>query len=583
MTRRQRLTRNRLRTCLAIVFLIFGIFGLRLFQIQGVDSQAYATMAVQAGTTKVSIPAPRGEITDRNGVELASSTDGLTLTADPSMTKAGAPKIARILVEALGDKIDYFDTVAKLRTPKSRFVYLIHQVPQWTADKALAKITAAGFTGVFSESESLRTYPGGTLAANLLGYLDGSGNGVAGLEQEYNKTLTGTNGSSTYEVSPMTGVRIPMADSTVTKMVPGSDVTTTIDRDLQWYSDQRLADAVRASGSDWGLALTMDVKASQIVAISQVPTFNPDKKTGMNDYNTVSRSLQTVYEPGSVQKTVTMAALADQGKITPETKIVVPSKLTIDGFPIGDYWQHGTLHLTAAGVIAKSSNLGTIVASQQMDDKTMHKYLVKFGFGAKTGIGLPGESNGILAPAKTWTKANHATIAFGQGISVTALQMVRAVGAIANGGVMVDPSVVTGTIAPDGKKTSIEAPTGKRVVSPTAAATVTRMMEAVTAPDGTAPAAAIDGYRVAGKTGTAWRVNPDTGRYVHGQNTVSFMGFAPADNPRFLTYIVLDKPFANAGGGSTAGPVFHDIMSMALERFGVAPTGSKSPKVAQTW
>ena len=583
MTRRQRLTRNRLRMCLAIVFLIFGIFGLRLFQIQGIDSQAYASMAVRDGTAQVSIPAPRGKITDRNGVELASSTDGLTLTADPSMTKADAPKIARILVEALGDKIDYFDTVAKLRTPKSRFVYLIRDVPQWTATKALDKIRAAGFTGVFSEKESLRTYPGGTLAANLLGYLDGSGNGVAGLEQEYNKVLTGKNGSSTYEVSPITGVRIPMADSTVTKMVPGSDVTTTIDRDLQWYADQRLADVVRASSSDWGLALTMDIRTGQIVQMSQVPTFNPDKKTGMNNYNTVSRALQTVYEPGSVQKTVTMAALADQGKITPETKIVVPSKLTIDGFPIGDYWQHGTLHLTAAGVIAKSSNLGTIVASQQMSDQTMHDYLVKFGFGAKTGIGLPGESNGILAPAKTWTKANHATIAFGQGISVTALQMVRAVGAIANGGVMVDPSVVTGFIAPDGTKTTTPASSRKRVVSPKAAATVTRMMEAVTAPDGTAPAAAIDGYRVTGKTGTAWRVNPDTGRYVRGQNTVSFIGFAPADNPRFLTYIVLDKPFANAGGGSTAGPVFRDIMSMALERFGVVPTGSKNPKVAQTW
>ena len=582
MTRRQRLTRNRLRMCLAFVCFIFGIFGLRLFQIQGIDAQAYASMAVQAGTSKVSVPAPRGKITDRNGVELASSTEGLTLTADPSMTAANAPKIARILVETLGNRIDYFDTVAKLRAPKSRFVYLIRQVPQWTANKALDKIAKAGYTGVFPQEESIRTYPGGTLAANLLGYLDGSGTGVAGLESEYNKILTGKNGSSTFELSP-TGQRIPMADSTVTEMVPGSDVTTTIDRDLQWYADQRLADSVRATGSDWGLAMTMDVRTGQLVQVSQVPTFNPDKQTGMEDYNTVSRLLQTVYEPGSVQKTITMAALADQGKITPETKISVPSKLIIDKFPIGDYWKHGTLRLTAAGVIAKSSNLGTIVASQQMSDKVMHDYLVKFGFGAKTGIDLPGESAGILAPAKTWTRANHATIAFGQGISVTALQMVRAVGAIANGGIIIDPSVVTGFSSADGEKTSIEAPTGKRVVSAKAAAAVTRMMEAVTAPDGTAPAAAIDGYRVAGKTGTAWRVNPITGRYVRGQNTVSFMGFAPADNPRFLTYIVLDKPFANAGGGSTAAPVFHDIMSMALERFGVAPTGSKNPKVPQTW
>ncbi|MGZ5413844.1 MAG: peptidoglycan D,D-transpeptidase FtsI family protein, partial [Aeromicrobium sp.] len=503
--------------------------------------------------------------------------------ADPSMTAADAPKIARILVEALGKKIDYFDTVAKLRTPKSRFVYLVRQVPQWTANKVLETIAKAGYTGVFPQEESIRTYPGGTLGANLLGYLDGiGGKGVAGLEAEYDKILTGKNGSSTFELSP-SGQRIPMADSTVTKMVSGSDVTTTIDRDLQWYADQRLADAVRAASADWGLALTMDVKTGQLVQVSQVPTFNPDKYTGMDEFNTVSRLLQTVYEPGSVQKTITMAALADQGKITPETKISVPSKLVIDKYPIGDYWQHGTLRLTAAGVIAKSSNLGTIVASQQMSDKVMHDYLVKFGFGARTGIDLPGESAGILAPAKSWTKANHATIAFGQGISVTALQMVRAVGAIANGGVIIDPSVVTGFTSPDGSRTPVEAPVGKRVVSPKAAAAVTRMMEAVTAPDGTAPAAAIDGYRVAGKTGTAWRVNPRTGRYVRGQNTVSFMGFAPADNPRFLTYIVLDKPFSNAGGGSTAAPVFHDIMSMALERFGVAPTGSKNPKVPQTW
>lgn len=582
MTKRQRLTRNRLRMCLAVVFFVFAVFGLRLFQIQGIDSQAYASMAVQAGTTKVTVPAPRGNITDRNGVDLASSTDGLTITADPSMTSENAPQIARILVKTLGDRIDYFDTVAKLRTPKSRYVVLIKQVPQWTANKAIEKIEKAEFTGVFGEKESLRTYPGGSLAANLIGYLDGSGKGVAGLEQKYNKELTGTNGSSTFEISP-TGQRIPMADSTVTRMKPGSDVVTTIDRDLQWYSDQRLADAVRAASSDWGLALTMDIRTGQVVQMSQVPTFNPDKKTGMNDYNTVSRSLQTVYEPGSVQKTITMAALADLGKITPDTKISVPSKLVIDKYPIGDYWQHGTLRLTAAGVIAKSSNLGTIVASQQMSDKAMHQYLTKFGFGTETNVGLPGESSGILAPANTWTKANHATISFGQGISVTAMQMVRAVGAIANGGLMVDPSVVSGIVSEDGKKTSVDAPARKRVVSEKAAAAVTRMMEAVTAPDGTAPAAAIDGYRVAGKTGTAWRVNPVTGRYVRGQNTVSFMGFAPADNPRFLTYIVLDKPFSNAGGGSTAAPVFHDIMSMALERFGVAPSGSKNPKVAQEW
>jgi cell division protein FtsI (penicillin-binding protein 3) len=257
--------------------------------------------------------------------------------------------------------------------------------------------------------------------------------------------------------------------------------------------------------------------------------------------------------------------------------------MRIDKFKIGDYWDHGVLHLTAAGVIAKSSNLGTIVASQQMSDETMGRYFRKFGFGTASGAELPGESAGILKPGSEWSRANHATIAFGQGVSVTALQMVRAVGAIANGGVMVDPTVVTGFESADGKRTDAEPSETRRVVSKKAASIVTRMMEAVTARNGTAPAAKIPGYRVAGKTGTAWRVNPLTGRYVRGQNTVSFIGFAPADKPRFVTYVVLDRPYSNAGGGSTAGPVFHDIMSMALERFGVTPTGSKPPKVRLHW
>ncbi|MET0449773.1 MAG: penicillin-binding protein 2, partial [Aeromicrobium sp.] len=432
------LTRRRLRVCTIVVFVIFGLFGARLFQIQGLDASAYAAQSVAAGSKSSTVPAPRGAILDRNGEQLATSIDGLTLTADPSMTTADAPQIARILHEELGDRIDYFDTIDKLRTPDSRFVYLVKDVPKWTADKALDAVAKANLTGVFSEKENLRSYPGGKLAANLLGYTDGSGKGVAGLEQEYDKTLTGTDGRSTYEESP-TGQRIPMADSTVTEMVPGQDVKTTIDRDLQWYADQRLSDAVKESSSDWGLAITMDVKTCQIVQMSQAPTFDADTRTGMVDSNTVSRGVQTVYEPGSVMKTITMAALADQGKIEADTPIKVPSSLTIDKFRIGDYWEHGTLNLTAAGVIALSSNLGTIVAAQQMSDQTMYQYFSKFGFGQKTGVNLPGESNGILTDGAAWTKANHATISFGQGVSVTAMQMVRAVGAIANAGKMCEP------------------------------------------------------------------------------------------------------------------------------------------------
>ncbi|HWV27562.1 MAG TPA: penicillin-binding protein 2 [Aeromicrobium sp.] len=579
---RLRLVRRRLRLMLIVVLAMFCLFALRLFQIQGIDSTAYAAMALQAGTAKNEIPAPRGKILDRNGAELATSIDAVTLTADPTLTSTSAPQIARVLIEHIGEKSDYFDLIDRLRQPNTRFVYLKKHVPAWKAAAALEELSEAKLPGVFTQKEVIRSYPGGTLAANLIGFTNAENVGVVGLEAQYDDVLTGRDGSRTDEVSA-TGQRIPMSNSTVVEMQPGKDVTTTIDRDLQWYADKRLAEGVRASSADWGLAITMDVKTCQIVQLSQSPTFDPDAKSHMSADRTVARSLQTVYEPGSVMKTITMAALADQGKIKADTPIVVPPSMTIDRFRIGDYWDHGTLHLTAAGVIAKSSNLGTIVAAQQMSDATFYQYLRKFGFGSTSGVDLPGESAGILKKAQDWTRANHATISFGQGISVTAMQMVRAVGAIANGGVMCEPTVVSSIEGDDGKQHAVKNPSSEQVVSKEAARIVTRMMEAVTADDGTAPAAQIDGYRVAGKTGTAWRVDPDTGRYVSGQNTVSFMGFAPADNPRFLTYIVLDKPYSSAGGGSTAAPVFQDIMSMALERFGVAPTGAKSPKVAQTW
>ncbi|MFS0884759.1 peptidoglycan D,D-transpeptidase FtsI family protein [Aeromicrobium sp. 179-A 4D2 NHS] len=575
-------TRTRLRVLVIGVLLLFLLFAGRLFQIQAVDSKAYAAMAVEAGTRKATVPAPRGNIVDRNGEQLVTSTDGLTITGDPQLARDKAPEIARILHEKLGDEIDYFDTIQKLRTPKSRYVFLAKDLPAYEARKAVKAVNEAGYTGVFTETKSLRSYPGGSLAANVLGITEENGKGIAGLESQYDEALTGKDGSSTYEVSS-SGQRIPMADSKIEEMVPGSDVTTTLDRDLQWYADQRLRDVVSSAGADYGLAITMDVRTCQIVQMSQAPTYNPQTRSGVSEETLVNRAVSNVYEPGSVMKTITMAALADLGKVRADTKIKVPSGMVVDGFPIGDYWQHGQLRLTAAGVIAKSSNLGTIVAAEQMSDSTFYSYLRKFGFGSRSGIDLPEESVGIVSPVRDWTKAKKATTTFGQGVSVNAVQMVRAVGAIANGGVMCTPRVVDSVTKADGTVEKTPAGETRRVVSREAAAEVTRMMEAVTADDGTAPAAQIEGYRVAGKTGTAWRVNPRTGTYIRGQNTISFMGFAPADNPRFITYVVIDKPPASAGGGSMAGPVFQDIMSMALERFGVTPTGARSPKIKQDW
>lgn len=575
-----RATLTRLRVCLVVIAFVLSLFGARLFQLQGIDANAYAARAAEEGTQTVTLHAERGEILDRSGEALATSVDARAITADPTMTSAKAPKIASILANELD--LDYFDLVDDLRTPDTQFVYLAHQVPTWKADKVTDAIGSAGLSGIFTEPEPLRTYPGGTLAANTLGLVNDEGVGGAGLEDEYNDELTGTDGSATYEQS-VSGERLPLADNTEQPAVPGTDVVTTLDRDLQWYTQRRLAQAVDETSSDWGVAIVKDVKTGEVLALSQLPTFNANDSDTITPENMNARAVQNVYEPGSVQKVITMAALADQGLVAPRTKVKVPGSMNVDGFTIGDYWAHGTLDMTAAGIIALSSNMGTVVLSQQMSDKTMHDYLDDFGFGQPTGVGLPGESGGILADSDDWTRASHATIAFGQGISVTAMQEASAIEAIANGGVYNQPSMVSGFVGPDGEKTPAPEPESHRVVSKHAADAVTTMMETVTSPSGTASQAAVPGYRTAGKTGTAWRVDPDTGHYVPGQNTVSFAGFAPADDPRFLTYVVLDNPAGGGSGSGDAGPVFRDVMRATLERYGVPPTGTKPPRIPIYW
>ncbi len=578
-TRQARRSAVRMRVCLLAIGFVLSLFAARLFQLQGLDASAYATMASDEGSQTVTLHSPRGAIVDRYGVELATTVDAVALTADPTMTADDAPAIAAILTRHLG--VDYFRTVAELRRPDSRFVYLKRQVPVWRADAVMADLQAARLPGVFTERDPRRSYPGGEVAANLIGLVGDDGAGLAGLEYQYDDELSGIDGHATYVVSPA-GERIPLADATVLEPQPGIGVQTTIDRDAQWYADKRLQQAVQTTSSDWGAAVTLDVRTGQIVQFSQYPTFNPDSAT-LDPARLTMRGVQNVYEPGSVEKVLTFSALVDAGQVTPSTRIKVPGSLWIDGYEVNDDWLHGTIHLTATGVVAKSSNLGTVLASRRISDARLASYLRGFGLGRPTGVGLPGESGGILPPAQDWADINSATIAFGQGLSVTVLQMAAAVGTIANGGTYVQPTLVSGFRQPDGTITAAPVPQTHRVVSERAADMVARMMEAVTGEGGTAPLAAIPGYRVAGKTGTAQRVDPETSSYVEGQRTISFAGFAPADEPRFVTYVVLDNPKDGSFGGTAAAPVFHDVMSMLLQRYGVPPTGRKAPAARLEW
>ena len=294
--------------------------------------------------------------------------------------------------------------------------------------------------------------------------------------------------------------------------------------------------------------------------------------------------MSDVYEPGSVEKVLTMSSLIDAGKVTPRTKLRVPGRLYRQDRAIKDWFPHDTINLTLAGVLAKSSNIGTVLAADKFSPQTLSRYLRAFGLGSRTDIGVRGETPGILPAGPLLTSQTKDRMAFGQSLSVNAVQMAAAINTVANGGVRVDPSIIAGTaVTDDGVTVGTDTATTRQVISPEAAKQTMKMMEKVIDPeDGVAPGAAVPGYRVAGKTGTAQRVGKDCGCY-DGSFTVSFAGFAPADDPRFTVYVVVQNPRNGGGGGSVGGPAFAKIMSYALRRYAVPPTGTKPSDLPVEW
>jgi cell division protein FtsI (penicillin-binding protein 3) len=352
---------------------------------------------------------------------------------------------------------------------------------------------------------------------------------------------------------------------------------------VQWYAQRALRDAVQSSRADSGSAVVMDTHTGELLALADYPTFDANDPAASPPSDLGSRALRDAYEPGSVEKVLTTSALIDAHKVTPRTRIVVPGQIRSNDRVIQDDYVHGRLKLTLTGVLAKSSNIGTVLADRKFTPEQLYTYLRKFGLGSPTGLGVDGESAGVLPNWRTWAQINQDNIAFGQGVAVSAVQMAAAVNTIANGGVYVSPSLVKGRLTTSGGQV-VGSATAKRhrVVSASAARQEAQMMEAVTGPQGTAPMAAIPGYRVAGKTGTAQRVSSRCGCY-DGTRTVSFAGFAPADKPRFLVYVVVQHPRNGGFGGTTAGPVFREIMTYLLQKYGVPPTGTRAPTTPPTW
>ncbi|WP_408899142.1 peptidoglycan D,D-transpeptidase FtsI family protein [Nocardioides sp. R1-1] len=582
---------RRMQVGFLIIAIVLSVFAARLVQLQGIDPRSYAQMAAAEGQVPVVLPATRGEILDRNGEPMAETVDGRMIVADPKVTARVAPELATILADRLG--VDYFETLERLRVEDSRFQYIARQVPASKAEKVVADIQerfeddeGRPFAGLMTERDPLRTYPNRTVAANLLGFLgtprnDGSAQALAGLEDSFNTYLSGKDGEARYQVGA--GNKIPLGDNTVTPAVDGKDLTLTIDRDLQYYAQRVLQQTVVKAGGTSGMALVMDTRTGELLALADYPTYDASDPYSYAKELYKSSALTDVYEPGSVEKVLTVSSLVDAGLAFKEQRFKVPGKLHRQDRPIGDYWDHGTIRLTLAGILAKSSNIGTVLAADQFKPGQLRGYLSEFGLGARTGLGLGGESRGILPQGAAWTSQVGDRIAFGQSLSVNAVQMIAAVNTIANGGVRVAPSLVKGAArTDDGTVVGTDAVTSRRVVSADAAHETMLMMERVVQPSpiGVAPGAQVPGYRVAGKTGTAQRVVD--GRY-DGSLTVSFAGFAPADEPRFTIYVVVHDPREGSGGGSVAGPAFAKLMSHTLRRYGVAPTGAKPNQTPVAW
>lgn len=579
--------------------LVMSAFVVRLLQVQAVEAHAYASKAEQNRYVVHTLAADRGGITDRNGVALAISEDAYDITADPTMfgrkqlkIDDGPEQAAALLAPILGQDQDAI--VAKLR-PKnklSRYAKLaVRQTPQvWKQIKDLkaALTKKAGsdgkasnvLAGVFADPSSQRVYPNGDLAAGILGWVNADGRGGGGVEQELNKQLSGKDGKIRYAQSG--GREVPTAGSTETPAVPGSDVELTIDRDIQWAAQNAISEQVKKSRADRGYVIVQDTRSGQILAMANSPGFDPNDLSKADAEAMGNAAVQDAYEPGSTAKVMSMAAVLEENAATPLTHVVVPNRLHRGDRLFQDDVDHGTWYLTLNGVLAKSSNIGTILATGQLGksqseaNKVLYSYLRQFGIGRPTGLGFPGETKGILAAPGDWSTSQQYTIPFGQGFSLSAMQAASVYSTIANGGVRVEPTLVRGTRGADGRFTPAPQPGKSRVVSAKTAKSVAQMLESVVDDEqGTGIKARIPGYRVAGKTGTANRVDPATGRY-RGY-TSSFAGFAPADQPRITVYCAIQNATSGSYfGGQICGPVYKQVMEFALKTLQVPPTGAKA-------
>ena len=573
----QLIVQDRIRKIVAIAVVIFLLFGLRLIEIQAIRASGYVKKAEVELSKSATLLAPRGTIYDINGVELARSISAMNIAVDQTVVNdpaAAAQVVAPILnmtpsqlqPDLTGER--RYVLIAKDITPETW-----RQVNQAIKDYNTQILkTKDGISkrigGFVPERSFIRDYPSGKLTSSLIGITNDQGSGASGIESSLNSLLAGTNGKYIYANGR--GNIIPGSEQVSVEAKSGTSVRLTIDRDVQWVAQNAISQAVASSRAESGTVIVMDPKTGAILAQASAPTFDPNISSTITLNKLRNPAVQEVYEPGSTGKVITVAAALQEGLVTPQSIFTIPYKMKVADEYFHDHEKHPTQRLTTTGLLAVSSNTGSIQIGQKLGKETLYNYLRKFGIGQSTNSKLPGESAGILHPVKEWSGTSLPTIAFGQGYSLTAMQSTSVFATIANDGVRVSPSILAGVVDESGKYTPAKENESVRVLSPQTASNMRAMMESVVSSNGTAPAAAISGYRIAGKTGTANRFNSACKCY--SGYTASFIGFAPADQPKYVISVTIQDPKGMHWGGALAGPVFKKVMSFVLQSERVQPT-----------
>lgn len=545
-----RLIDRRIGLIFAIFLLLLGAATARAAWLGTAGSGELKQRAATQQVEELTVAARRGTIVDRNGVELAVSEDSVTVFGNPLQIDDPAGVAARLA--PIVDRDEQYLTEL-LADRSTGFVYLARKIPP-DAGEQVEKLEIEGLD---TASEPRRAYPQGELAGQLIGAVGDEHVGLTGIEQRYEDTLHGQDGQRKI-VRDALGEPVSIVDSESSE--PGDDLQLTIDAALQERVEAVIGEVADTFAPAGATAVVMDPRNGEVLSLVNWPRVDPNEIGSADEEARENRAVMSAFEPGSTFKAFTVAGALEEGVIEPETRFDLPPELQVADRTIGEAHARGYINLSVGEILAQSSNVGSVMVGQTLGERRFDEWVRKFGFGSLTGVDLPGESPGIVPRPRDYSGASIGNLPIGQGIAVTPLQMAAGFSAIANGGVLHQPSVILG-----------EGGEARRVVSRQTAEQVAAMLEGVLAAGGTAEEASIPGYVVAGKTGTAEKVDPETGTYSTTKFFSSFIGFAPAKDPRLMVAVMVDEPSGMYYGGEVAAPAFEQIMHFALPYLRIPP------------